>query len=370
MRKKKVLLLGGAGAIGGYVASMCLSFGYEVHSTTRASRYEDGIVFHQGNAKNYLWLEPLLRDQRYDAIVDFMVYRTVEFESRISSLLSLTDHYVFLSSYRVYDDSKGAALVESASRLIESTENKGFLKTDEYALAKGRQENVLFSSPSDNWSIVRPSITYSNGRFQFGCLEANTILPRAAEGLPVVIPEEMLNKHATMTWAGDAGLMIAKLLFNEGAFGGAFNVCSPESVTWRRIGELYKKYIGLKVTPVDMDSYLSLGLNPYQVKYDRMFDRQCSSEKVLTVTGIHRSELMVLQEGLRLELKKSETKKRTSSMTRIHGRMDRLAGIQRLFKARGVKAFVSYLSGYIRFVNYFIVQYRLRKSVPRYRPMS
>ncbi len=54
----------------------------------------------------------------YDAIVDCMGYSTQKFNERYRMMLDNTSQYIFLSSYRVYADSKGL-ITETTPRLLD-----------------------------------------------------------------------------------------------------------------------------------------------------------------------------------------------------------------------------------------------------------
>src|SRR5690606_29314991 len=129
--------------------------------------------------------------------VDFMLYSTDEFKSRYENILNKTKQYIYLSSYRVYG--KGdQPLGELSSRLLETCEDKNYLKTDEYALAKARQEDLLISNKKRNWTIVRPAITYSKDRFFLGAADTDGFLYRALKGKTIIFPREILDKKTTM----------------------------------------------------------------------------------------------------------------------------------------------------------------------------
>jgi hypothetical protein len=110
-----------------------------------------------------------------------MIYTTQSFKERVNFLLDATSQYVFFSSSRVYADSE-IPITEDSSRLLDVSQDKKFLSTDEYSLAKARQENILRKSKRKNWTIIRPYITYSENRLQLGILEKEEWLYRALQG--------------------------------------------------------------------------------------------------------------------------------------------------------------------------------------------
>ncbi len=302
---KKVLVLGGTGAMGLYLVPELASRGYEVRvvSLDDAPFDQPGVSCAKANAKDDAYLKELLKE-KFDAIVDFLIYSTEEFRNRHELLLRNTGHYIFLSTYRIYNE--GVPLAENTPRLLDSSKDAEFLTTEDYSLFKARQEDILQSSNYDNWTIVRPSITYSKFRYQLVTLEANIVVARTAKGLPIVLPEEALSVQGTMTWAGDTARMFAGLLFNPAALRECFTLATAEHHTWGEIAEYYKEIIGLEYVPASTEDYLkimggSAGAR-YQLAYDRLFDRVVDNSKILRVAGLKQADFMPLRQGLTKEL--------------------------------------------------------------------
>lgn len=303
MINKKVLMLGGTGAMGVYLAPKLAEMGYEVYITSRSEKESDNerIHFIKGNAKDWNFAQTLLVD-KYDAIVDFMVYKTPEFAERYEAFLNSTEHYIFLSSYRVYGDNHGKPICETSPRLLDSVQDEEYLATDEYGLTKARQENLLVGAKKKNWTVLRPAITYSTTRFQLGTMEANEFLYRVLNEKKVIFPKQMMEKEATMSWAGDVADMMAKIVLNEKAMGEIFTVSTAEHHKWGEVLEYYKKLVGLEVKIVDLEVYKKVIGRLWQIKYDRMFDRVVDNSKILAVTGMKQEDMMPLYDGLKMEL--------------------------------------------------------------------
>jgi nucleoside-diphosphate-sugar epimerase len=296
----KVLLIGGTGAMGIYLRRELVSMGYDVYVTSRRERpAEYGVHYIVGNGKDIPFVRRVLSEVAPDVAIDFMIYDTSEFAERYNLFLDRLKQYMFLSSYRVFNED--VPLREESPRLLDSIADEAYLKTDEYALCKARCEDMLRKSGKKNWTILRPSITYSTMRFQFGCLEANVICYRALHGQTVIIPHDMLTKRTTMTWSGDVAKMIARLVLNRASFAEDFNVVTNENKTWGEIAEIYKSAIGMKVKEVSLSEYLGI-CGEYQVRYDRMFNRVMDNSKVLAATGLRQEYFKSLAEGLKGEL--------------------------------------------------------------------
>lgn len=303
---RKVLVLGGTGAMGVYLVPELAARGYEVKviSWDEVVSNNPLISYVKANGKDIEYLKELLKEG-FDVIVDFLMYPGNEFNERYELLLQNTDHYFYLSTYRVYDGVE-IPITETSPRLLDNSKDKDFLATDDYSLFKARGENVLRNSKYNNWTIVRPAITYSKFRYQLVTLEAPVVIARAMQGRTVILPEAALSVQATMSWAGDVAQMFAGLVLNPGAYGEAFTLATAEHRSWGEIAEYYKEIIGLKYIPVDTEDYLKImGGTPgarYQLAYDRLFDRIVDNSKVLRVAGLKQENFMPLRQGLKKEL--------------------------------------------------------------------
>ena len=234
---KRILILGGTGAIGSYLTEKLNMLGNEVVVTSRSIHPDhENIKYILGNAQDDDFLDGLLYKSHYDAIIDFMLYSTDTFRGRYIKLLSSTNQYVFLSSSRVYAESK-IPLSENSTRLLDATCDSEFLLTDEYALAKARQEDILRNSGGRNYTIIRPYISYSPDRLQLGVLEKEYWLRRVLLGLPVIFPQDMLEMTTTLTFGGDTADGICALIGDDNALGETFHVTCDKSVKWKEIIE-------------------------------------------------------------------------------------------------------------------------------------
>jgi len=171
----KILMLGGTGAMGVPLGKILVEKGHSVYVTSRtAHSSQNKINYILGNAQDDSFFKDTLKEV-WDVIIDFMAYSTVTFKRRLDSLLDATSQYVFLSSARVYSQSE-VPITEETPRLLDVLTDETYLKTDEYALSKARQENLLRDSGRQNWTVIRPSITFSEIRLQLGVLEKESHL--------------------------------------------------------------------------------------------------------------------------------------------------------------------------------------------------
>ena len=309
MGSMNVLVLGATGAMGRYLVPFLVDRGCRVTTVAldEPQTAIPGVTHITANGKDTAFISELL-ERKFDGIVDFLSYKTAELVKTLPRMLDHTGQYIFLSSGRVYANLE-CPVRETSPRLIDVSDDPLLLNSDDYCIFKARGENILFSSPKKNWTIVRPATTYSYLRYQLVTLEAADTVGRARQGKEVVLPEQAREKPATLSWGGDAGRMIAKLMFRDAALGEAFNINSAESHTWDEIADYYRDICGLKAVWVDKEDYLKIrNPDPYaygprwQLEYARLFDRVVDNRKALAVTGMKQEELMPLYDGLKMEI--------------------------------------------------------------------
>ena len=297
----KVLVLGGTGAMGVHLVHFLAGNGVETVVTTRESRSSEGkIRFVKGNAHDDEFLKLLLRES-WDAIIDFMVYKTNAFEKRVNLFLDATLQYVFLSSARVYANSE-SPITEVSPRLLDSIEDKEFLETDEYSLTKARQEDILKFSGRTNWTVIRPYITYSENRLQLGVLEKEEWLYRALRGRTIVFSSDINSKLTTMTYGSDVAMGIMGIIGNPMAIGEVFHITVQEQMTWNEVLSIYlsalEKYLGQRprVLLQDLKTFMESKPAKYQIMYDRMFNRHFDNSKISRYVDVNKFRL--LNDGL------------------------------------------------------------------------
>ncbi len=298
----KILVLGGTGAIGTDLVEMLEEDGNEVFVTSRKEQKSKSANIHyiKGNAHDFTFLTEEL-SKRYDVVVDFMYYSVEEFAGRIDVILETTNRYVFLSSSRVYADSL-EPLTEESPRLLDVSADKDYLKTNEYALVKARQENILFSHPKKNWTIIRPYITYNNYRLQLGIFEKEEWLYSALNYKKIIFSKEMAEKKTTLTHGHDVAKMMKKIINNPDTLGEVYQIAQSESISWGKVLEIYLDILeekkGFRPTVMDevnIDKVSGLLGRTPQLKYDRLYNRIFDSSKLVTGT----EQYTPTEEGIR-----------------------------------------------------------------------
>lgn len=317
----KILIFGGTGAMGTPLVELLAKQENDVYVTSRKAREYDRENIHciVGNAHDMTFVREILK-KHYDVLVDFMNYSLSELKERLDLILNSVGQYIFISSCRVFAESK-TPITEETPRLLDVCKDKEYLATEEYALAKAREEDLIFASEHKNWTIVRPTVTYNSHRLQLGCYELDEWLGRALRGKPIVFYDDLADKLTSMTYGEDVARGICLLIGNTQALSETVNIASPESKTWGEILNIYKdtlKKSNMKLNlqivmlPHAEDCEIILG-RKWRLKYNRIYNRRFDSSKMdrlsdgkMTYTPIEDGLKKCLNEFLKDGLKRGE----------------------------------------------------------------
>lgn len=344
-----ILLIGGTGAIGGSLINILeKNCDNTIFVTSRkAHKSCDKLKYIQVDGKA-ADLVKMLPQKYFDVVFDFMIYDTEEFEEKIDALLEITSQYFFFSSARCYADSE-KPINESSARLIDVCDDIEYLSTDEYGLSKGKEENVLMKKNKKNWTIIRPYITYNTYRLQLGVYEKENWLYRSLQGRTVVFPKDIADKKTSLTYAPDVAGALVDLIGKQDALGRAFHITTDEVYTWKDVLELYcaivQKKTGKKIKIKWLADSTSLCevWNPWQIKYDRLFNRSFDNAGIETVRGKYtfKSTAIGLEECIDAFL---QTPKWNILNGAFEGWCDRQTGeITPILEIKGIRNKLSYL---------------------------
>lgn len=276
----KILLLGGTGAMGSFLVEI-LSKKYDLYVTTRKKRRSSEYIHYiVGNAYDTDFLTSILEKCHYKAIVDFMNYSTEHYSRRVDMLLEATDQLFFISSARVYANSC-TPIRETNLRLLDMSLDRKFLDTDDYALAKAKQEDILRSKEKKNWTIIRPYMTYFSNRLDLGYYSKELWLYRALKGRTVIFTKDVAKSLVTLTYGFDVANGIAALVGKEQALGDTFHITQEKALRWSEVFKIYKQELnnaGFKFKILLLDHPKIDG--GYIYHYDRLYDRVFDNTKI------------------------------------------------------------------------------------------
>lgn len=263
----------------------------EVYVTSRVFRNSDydNVFYLLGDAHDMIFLNSIL-SKKWDAIVDFMYYSIAEFQGRVNLFLKNTNQYIFISSGRVYADSV-EPITEDSKRLLDTCDDRKYVESDEYAIVKAKEENLLFNSNNTNWTIVRPYITYNSSKMQLGVFQKEQWLYRVVNNKKIIFSRDIASRITSYTYGPDVASVLSQLVGNEKAMGEVFNVANDQPTTWGDIIECYNlninDYMGkaINILWVENSEEIQDISNRYQIIYDRLYNRTFNNDKIRSAIG-------------------------------------------------------------------------------------
>lgn len=315
MMNKKVLLIGGGGTIGTYVAKELLEKGCSVdiicmeeyHSENERLRYFQDTV-------TYEYLEAFLADRYYDGILNLLHHNEPEEYIKFHEVIAeKTEQEIFVSSIRAVSDMQHPITEETPLMIDivndEKFNDREFVEKDRYALSKGRCERYLRDeSVYKNWTIVRPMISSSDRRLDIVIDTFQEVVKYAKEGKTMYEPLMCKDLVAGVEWAGNTGKMLANLFFKKECLGKVYVLSTGHRMTWNDVTNIYTELLGIKFEWVSLEEYLEkTGRNykyAYSLKYDRGYNRDVDNSRILAATGLKKEDFVPFKEGIGLELKK------------------------------------------------------------------
>ncbi len=348
---KNILIIAGTGTMGVHVVNLLREYGCECWVTSRSKREDcEGLHYLQGTPLDLDFLKRTLSLCQWDAVIDFMYYGTQQFESVVKFFLQHTKQYIFISSARVYAETN-EKITEETSRLLDVCKDEEYIKTDEYALAKAREEDILHNSGKRNWTIVRPYVTFGESTFQLSPIRKEYWLHRALKGKKILFSKDLAEKITTFTYGYDVARGIVALTCKNESLGETFHIASPYSQTWTEVLSIYldvlEIYLGSRPEICYLEKWSPIMTGTAaQVKYDRLYNRSFDNTKLnqFINTGNFAPVNVALKNCLEDYLKHLPVSLDTHPS--IEGMMDRVTGdfenIKYLRK-RPVKDIVKYL---------------------------
>lgn len=309
---KKVLLIGGGGTIGTYVAKELLEMGCSVDIICLEDYVSDNEKLRYfKTAVTPEFLEEFLSDKYYQAILDFVHRDLPEDYIRYHMLIApKTDHEIFFSSIRAIADEQHP-ITEEAPLILDLIDqgtftDQSFIENDFYSQSKARCERYLRQvSRYKNWTIIRPMINSSEKRLDVVLHTFQQVVELAKAGETIYQPDICKNMVAGLEWAGNTGKLIANLLFKEECMGETYMLSTGHRMTWGDVADVYTKLLGAKFEWVPVEEYTQkTGKSGFPLMYDRNYDRSVDNTKVMKATGLTQEDFVPFKEGIRQELVK------------------------------------------------------------------
>ncbi|NMF96673.1 SDR family oxidoreductase [Aromatoleum toluolicum] len=205
----------------------------------------EGVTEHVGDRERPGQIRDAIPDGEWDAVVDFCAYTPEHVETLLGNLRGSVAHYLLISTTTVYRKPLGLPVDESAPMLAgpqpELGEYAGYGYGKCLAEQAARRECKRLGIAL---TVLRPAIIY--GYYNYAPRETY-FFDRLRNRDPIVIPETEASLF-NFIWVVDMAHLIWACIGDPRVFGEAFNLASPELVSYGRIVEALGRITGKDVT--------------------------------------------------------------------------------------------------------------------------
>lgn len=226
----KILFIGGTGNISTPVSQKLITEGHALYLLNRGQRATlPGAISLPADVKNPAAVQNVLAGHTFDAVVNWIAYKSEDIERDLALFAGRAAQYVFISSASVYEKPVRHPVITEATPL-----HNPFWP---YSQDKIRCEQRLMRAAHESGfpvTIVRPSHTYNTiwpvllGGAEF------TYASRIRRGEPIIVHGDGTALW-TVTHADDFAHGFIGLLGHPAAIGQSFHITSDERLTWNDI---------------------------------------------------------------------------------------------------------------------------------------
>ncbi|RKR75419.1 NAD-dependent epimerase/dehydratase family protein [Frondihabitans australicus] len=231
MTTKSLLVIGGTGQISAAVVRDAVQQGVDVTVINRGATHTretpDGVEAIIADVRDEDAVRSALGNRRFDTVADFITFTTDQLASAIRLYGDRSDQYVFISSASAYQKPPARLPITETTPLFNP-----FWQYSRDKIACERLLRDEHAAGRVRATVVRPSHTYD--RTQVPLLGGWTLVDRLRRGLPIALHGDGTSPWA-LTHVDDFSPAFLALLGRDEAIGEAFNIMSPELLTWNMI---------------------------------------------------------------------------------------------------------------------------------------
>jgi nucleoside-diphosphate-sugar epimerase len=247
----RVLFIGGTGIISSECSQQAVGRGIELYLLNRGQSQRpvpDGARVLRGDIQNSEEIKRVLRDLKFDAVVDWIAFIPDHVQRDIDLFRDRTRQYIFISTAAVYQKPLASLPITESPPLANPYW--------EYARSKIACENLLVTAYRETRfpaTIVRPSHTYDRTKIPIPGGGGFTMVDRMRKGKKVIVHGDGTSLW-TLTHHQDFAKGFTGLLGNPHAIGDAFHITSDEILAWNQIYEIIARAAGTELRIVHVPS--------------------------------------------------------------------------------------------------------------------
>ena len=247
----KVLFIGGTGNISTYVSRLCIQKGIELYLLNRGTRDVDipGVQIISGDISKPEQIIPLLKDHKWDAVVNWIAFNVNDIERDIDLFSNKTKQYIFISSASAYQKPPSHPVITESTPLYNP-----YWDYSQNKIACEERLNYEYQNKNFPVTIVRPSLTYDTVLpVIMGGWTEYTIVDRIKKGKEIIVHGDGTSLWV-VTHAEDFAKGFIGLIGHQQAIGHSFHITSDEVLTWEQIYNALAEAVGIEANIVHVSS--------------------------------------------------------------------------------------------------------------------
>ncbi len=195
----------------------------------------------------------------WSVIVDFCAYEPDHVQKLINSIQGNVNHYIFISTTSVYEDTDKLPVDEDSPKLMHPQPELG--EYANYGYDKWQAERMainLCEKKGIPYTILRPAIIY--GKYNYAPRET-FLFELVHKDEPLVVPDPDMTLFS-FVWVVDLARIVFRCMSHENVFNHSFNVSSPEQISYTDLVKILKEITGkeIQTTKIRTAEIARLGL--------------------------------------------------------------------------------------------------------------
>ena len=247
----KVLFIGGTGNISTYVSRLCIQKGIELYLLNRGTRDVNipGVQIINGDISKPEQIIPLLKDHKWDAVVNWIAFNVNDIERDIDLFSNKTKQYIFISSASAYQKPPSHPVITESTPLYNP-----YWDYSQNKIACEERLNHEYQNKNFPVTIVRPSLTYGTVLpVIMGGWTEYTIVDRIKKGKEIIVHGDGTSLWV-VTHAEDFAKGFIGLIGHQQAIGHSFHITSDEVLTWDQMYNALADAVGIEANIVHISS--------------------------------------------------------------------------------------------------------------------
>lgn len=240
----KALFIGGTGNISEACTRLALERGIELSLLTRGLSPRlppEGARVIFGDIRDTRQAAALLKNEKFDAVVDWVAYKPEHVEADIALFNGRTRQYIFISSASAYQKPPAHYLINEATPL-----DNPFWQYARDKIACEQRLMLAFRAEGFPVTIVRPSLTF--GKTWLPCAIGGhdyTLIDRMKKRKKIIVHGDGQSLWV-MTHNTDFAKGLLGLLGKADALGEQYHITSDEVLTWDQIYRIIAHAAGVE----------------------------------------------------------------------------------------------------------------------------